>query len=297
MPKAAPDYFRYFTPSAEMPAWGLALTAAGCTRIAPGSAYPPKLHPADHHFSWDHGRVLEALQIVLITAGSGQLEFRGRPLQRIAAGSAFVVVPKVWHRYRPDPVTGWTESWLEVQGPVVNRLLARKVFSVRDPVRRAALAAGLEGSLESVHSTARDAPHGFNPELSARAFAVLAAWAKAAEHQLEPTPMRRAVLAAERQLAEHYTEAVNIQELARELGVAYSHFRRAFQNHTGFSPWKYVIHLRLTQARRFLAGSAATIETIATDLGFSSGFHLSSTFKQVYGIAPDRWRRRMQESA
>ncbi|MBC7366425.1 MAG: helix-turn-helix transcriptional regulator [Undibacterium sp.] len=106
--------------------------------------------------------------------------------------------------------------------------------------------------------------------------------------------MRRAVLATERYFAEHHAKLVNVEALARRLGVAYSHFRRAFLAHTGFPAWKYVVHLRLTQARRFLVGSDATLDDIAARLGFSSGFHFSAAFKQRYGVYPARWRRKMQ---
>ena len=294
MPQHNPDYFRYFTPAAELPAWGLALTAAGFTRIVRHSAYPPSPHPADHQFSWAHGRVLEALQIVLITAGRGQLEMRGAKPQVVESGMAFILLPKIWHRYRPDPETGWTESWLETQGPVVQGLLAKGVFALDDNMRANAIAAGLDVALESVHTVARTAGPGFDPELAARTFGVLAAWARAGESQLEPTRVRRAVVSAERYLADRHAEPVNVEALARRLGVAYSHFRRAFAAHTGFSPWKYVVHLRLTHARRQLAGSDATLDDIAVRLGFSSGFHFSAAFKQAYGVSPDRWRRRMQ---
>ena len=294
MPQSNPDYFRYFAPAPELSAWGLALTAAGYTRIPRHSAYPPSPHPSDHQFSWAHGRVLEALQIVLITAGRGQLDLRGAKPQVVEAGMAFILLPKVWHRYRPDPETGWTESWLEAQGPVVDGLLAKGVFAPGDGLRVGALAAGLDVALESVHALARPAGPSFDPELAARTFGVLAAWARAGQSQLEPTRVRRAVLAAERYLAEHHAEPVNVEALARRLGVAYSHFRRAFLAHTGFSPWKYVVHLRLTQARRLLAGSDATLDDLAARLGFSSGFHFSAAFKQAYGVSPDRWRRKMQ---
>jgi len=293
MPQPIPNYFRYFAPSAERLTWGVAITAAGFTRIAANTAYPPP-HPSDHAFSWERGRVLEALQVVLVTAGRGQLELRGAKPQPIEAGAAFIVLPKIWHRYRPDTATGWTESWLEAQGPIVDNLLAKGVFSVQSVVRPGAVAAGLDGALASVHSIAREAGPGFDPELASRTFGVLAAWARAGEAQTEATHVRRAVLTAERRLAEHYAEPVNVEALARELGVAYSHFRRAFLSHTGFSPWKYVVHLRLTQARRLLAASDSTLDDLAARLGFSSGFHLSFAFKQAYGVSPDRWRRKMR---
>ena len=295
MPKTSPDYFRYFTPESGLPTWGLALTAAGFTRIAPRtSAYPPAPHPSDHLLSWQNGRVLETLQIVLITAGRGQLEVQGTQSQLVEGGMAFMLLPNVWHRYRPDYETGWTESWLEVKGPVVNGLLAKGIFAIRDVVRPGAIAAGLDVALEAVHALARKAAPGFDPELAARTYGVLAASTRAGENQLEVTHVRRAVREAERHLAERYAESVNIEALARQQGVAYSHFRQAFLTHTGFSPWRYVLHLRLTQARRLLVSGDATLDNLAARLGFSSGFHLSAAFKAAYGISPNRWRIQMR---
>ncbi len=297
MPTGAADYFRYFPLAREASAWGLAVTAAGFTRIRPHSLYPPARHPADHQLDWSRGRVLEALQIVLITAGRGQFERRGAKPQTIEADTAFMLFPGVWHRYRPDPATGWEESWVEVSGESVDRLRNRKILSAKSPVVHNAVAAGLEGALEAVHARARQPPPGFDPELSARGLAVLAAWQHAGLAEHRETRMARAVAAAERHLAESLAEPVNVAQLARRLGVAYSHFRRAFKNHTGYAPWQYMLHLRLAQARRQLAGSDATIDEVAGRLGFSSAFHLSAAFKQAYGTAPALWRRRFSPGA
>jgi AraC-like DNA-binding protein len=293
--KKAADYFQYFPATPEMRRWGLGVTASGHTCIAAGSTYPPKLHPADHQLSWEHGRVLDALQIVLISSGSGWLETRATGQKRVEAGMVFLLLPETWHRYRPDPKSGWTESWIEVQGPVVDELLLAEAFPAATILRAGAIDSGMEKALESIHLRMRQGANGLQPELSARALEVLALCSRINQNQTRPSQIQRAVNEAERYLGEHYSEPVNVEALADKLGVGYSHFRRAFRAQTGFAPWKYVIHLRLTRARRMLASSDAKLDDIAARVGFSSGFHLSNAFKQAYGESPDKWRQSLMK--
>lgn len=291
MPVSASNYFRYFSSGPAANAWGLALTASGFTRIEPGTTYPPVRHPSDHSFDWKNGRTLDALQLVLITTGSGLLETRaGRT--HLRAGETFLVLPGLWHRYRPDPRTGWEESWIEVSGPLIDRLLKAQVFSSQASVRAGAMGAGLDAALEAVHTLARPAEMGFDPELAAAAYRVLTIWERMGR-RVSPriTRLKQATMAAERYLNEHLTQPVQVAALARRLGVAYSHFRRAFKQHTGYAPWQYVLRLRLAHARRALATSDAALDEIAIRLGFSTAFHLSAAFKRAYGVSPGIWRR------
>ncbi len=290
---AAQDYFRYFATGPEVQRWGVGLSGAGFSRVPPASPYPLGVHPADHHFDWSRGRILETLQIVFIADGRGCFESHATGRRTLGPGTAVALLPGAWHRYRPDSATGWTESWVEVQGPVVDNLIRSGVFSAAGAFRAIEPASGLEEALQLTHQRARAAEAGFDPELAAAAFGVLSAWEKAARILPARSRMLRAIAAAERHLSERLSEPVNVQELARGLGIGYSHFRRAFKAQTGFAPWQYVLHLRVAAARRLLASSDATLDEVAARLGFSSGFHLSSAFKRAYGIAPEHWRQQL----
>jgi AraC-like DNA-binding protein len=288
------NYFCYIPANLDLKRWGLGVTAAGWTHVRPGAAYPPERHPGDHKLDWKHGRVLDALQIVLITSGSGWLETKATGKRRIETGMVFLLLPGVWHRYRPDQETGWTESWIEVQGPVADELLTAHLFPPASILIGGGIDGGIEEALETIHRVTRKGPTGFNPLLCAAAMKVLAlcSWiSKSSNVKSRASRIERAVHDAERYLIDHHAEPVNVEQLASNLGVAYSHFRRAFRSHTGMAPWRYVIHLRLTRARRILASSDAKLDDIASHVGFSSGFHLSNAFKQAYGVSPDMWRR------
>lgn len=294
MIKRSQNYFRYFPTVPEAALWGMDVTAAGYTVVGKGSSYPPALHPSDHDLRWERGRVLDAMQIVLVANGGGDFETRVTGPVRIRAGDAFVVLPGVWHRYRPDPTTGWEESWVEVRGPVVKGLIESAIFRQDAPVNHGTLESGMSEALEAVHTRSRTGTPGFDPARVAAAFSVLAAWQLALQALPKRSRMARAVAEAENYLAENFAQPVSIEQLARRLGVAYSHFRRAFKGQTGYAPWQYMVHLRLSRARRMLASSDATLEDIADQLSFSSPSHFSVAFKNAYGISPALWRRQLE---
>src|SRR5215471_5419952 len=112
------SYYIYFgLPHRGEDPWECTATSVGYERVRPGSRYPPRRHPVDHHFNWDQGRVLLAYQLVYITEGKGTFESEVYPERHdINAGMVITLFPGVWHRYAPDPQTGCVEQWIECRG-------------------------------------------------------------------------------------------------------------------------------------------------------------------------------------
>ncbi|MDP0499208.1 MAG: AraC family transcriptional regulator [Verrucomicrobiota bacterium JB022] len=289
MPPHPVNYDSYLSTPAPLFEWGIVLSAAGCAHTAPGQAYPPTPHPQGHHFSWERGRILDGLQIVLVTGGTGELEIRHYGTFELTAGSAFLLLPQVWHRYRPNPHTGWNESWIEIRGPLVNHLLQTGSLSHDRVVRHRVLAGRLGQVLDAIHQRTRSLQRS-TPELSALAMQALAAWADRPSTQAS-SRVADAIEQAEQILTDRHAEDLNMPELAQQLGLAYSHMRREFKKLTGYSPWQYVLHVRLSRVCRLLLSSDLTLDQIAGEVGFSSAFHLSTQFKKVYGSSPLHWKR------
>lgn len=288
------DYFRYLPRSPASKPWGLAVTAAGFTEIKPGSPYPPVRHPEDHYFAWEEGRRLSALQIVSIQSGAGWFDSEVTGLRRIAGGTAFLVMPGIWHRYRPDPATGWTESWVEMTGPAVDRLIRAGVFRAERPFRKRAAGTMLDEALGDLHAKVRQCSARFDPAITAKAFEILAAWCGGEKKRRSKPRVAQKIIEAERYIATHASEPMDMSDFARNLGIAYSHFRKLFRDHTGYAPWAYVRRIRLLRARRLLLQTSSTLGEIAGDLGFSSAFHFSIAFKAMFGEPPSAWRSRQR---
>jgi len=286
-----PGFFRYLPTPPDASLWGLAVTAGGCHQQSPGMPYPPPGHPSDHRLTWNNGRVLGAWQIVLITAGRGRFESANQAEHAIDAGTALCLFPGVWHRYAPDPDTGWSEMWLELQGPILRNLQKSGVWTPAQPVSRPPRAAEATALISRILNRLRDSP-GFDAEISALALQVLALLAGEPHRNRDPESLiHRAVGRAETLLAAQLEDPPGMPALAHELGVAYSYFRREFKVRTGLAPKRYLLRLRLEKARRLLGNSPDSIKVIADRLGFSSAFHLSAAFKREFGVSPSAWRK------
>ena len=291
MKPPAHDFFRYLAATPEAENWGLVVTGAGRFSARPGRPYPPPGHPRDHHFTWERGRVLGAFQVVYLSEGRGEFEARPGDTRAVAAGDALVLRPGMWHRYRPDPETGWTERWVELAGPVVDRLLGAGFPAPAGPVVPVSRRLEFEDRIGAVHGLIGAESPAPVPELAAHALGLLALLDVSRHERQRRSPVGNAIAQARRAMEEVEGREQPMPELARALGVAYSHFRREFRRRTGVSPRQYLLRVRMQRALRLLGSTDETLKQIADRLGFSSPYHLSTAFKKRFGLAPSRWRR------
>jgi AraC-like DNA-binding protein len=282
-------------PARQEDPWECTATSVGYERVQPGSPYPPRRHPVDHHFDWDHGRVLSAYQLVYVIEGQGVFESEVSPkCHRIEAGAVMTLFPGVWHRYAPDPKTGWVEQWIECCGPTFDRARSAGLLRPERPVWRVGLPPELLQAFEHCHALAQQRSTGVQALLSTMGLHLLSVLLSAAQrHPGAPRPMDHKIQQAQGLLARRYHERLSVEQLARELNVSYSSFRQAFKAQTGISPKQYQLQIRLHKAQDFLANTPKSVGEIADILGFDSAFHLSKQFKDSTGMAPQAWRRRL----
>ena len=284
-------YFHYLPENPLCTSWGCTATALGRTRIPAGSAYPPLRHPDAHHFTWESGRILESFQVVYISSGRGTFESARTPgPQPVKAGSLLVLFPGVWHRYAPDPATGWVEQWLEYRSPAFEASVANDTLRPEQPIRTAS--ADLVRLFGQAHSWAEGgAALSRQTLISALGMQLLALLlADPAANYADPAAalVQRAML----HILENCHQPLNIQHLARELKVGATRFRALFQAHAHTSPKSYHLRIRLERARELLLNTHKPLKEIAAILGFHSGFHFSNQFRAAHGESPRAWRQR-----
>ena len=82
----------------------------------------------------------------------------------------------------------------------------------------------------------------------------------------------------------------SISTLAKECGLATSHFARAFRQSTGMAPHQWLVKRRIECAKSLLLGVRSLAE-IAISCGFADQSHLTRHFSRSEGFSPALWRR------
>jgi len=78
--------------------------------------------------------------------------------------------------------------------------------------------------------------------------------------------------------------------LARASGTSRAALTRRFPALTGQTPGAYLTGWRMTLAKEALVRPAATLASVANELGYASEFSFAAAFKREVGVAPGRWR-------
>ncbi|MDQ8188317.1 AraC family transcriptional regulator [Pelagicoccus sp. SDUM812002] len=287
------DNFAVYLPQPEEPnEWGIDITGAGAASISPGMKYPPENHPSDHYFDWEHGRTLEVFQLILITNGGGTFQTDHLSATTISAPFIFVVFPGIWHRYRPDPSTGWQESWVGFRGRFTSDLQKSGTLSPEQPIFKIGNSEMLLAQFQLIQDEVKSEAFGFRNIAATALMQILAlATHLPSRKEEENHPMRKTVRRACFLMRQRSEGPLCPEELAAELNTGYTYFRRMFRKYTGISPKRYHSQLRLQRIKRLLRDGSSSVSEIADKFGFASPFHLSNWFKKETGLSPRDWRQ------
>ncbi|MCR8725750.1 AraC family transcriptional regulator [Frigidibacter sp. ROC022] len=90
---------------------------------------------------------------------------------------------------------------------------------------------------------------------------------------------------------ESFAQDIEMESLARSVGLSRPHFFKLFKQYMGVTPNVYMNTLRSEHALDDLLRTPKTVTDIAFDLGFSSQASFTRFFSSNVGIAPSEYRR------
>ena len=290
--------FHYLTITQEIKSRNLYVLGGGTTVVPAHERYPPSDHPQHHFFSWTAGRVLTEYQLVYITRGGGILESTSAGSRNIVSGDLFMLFPGEWHRYSPDEISGWDEHWVAFQGRRVPSIIDELGITLDSPVFRTDITHMLEREFVRIEEELSGEAPGYQSIVTARIELILALAATSGlRENLGTLDTLQVIKKAKTLIIERIDQPVYMEDVAKELNLGYSWFRKTFRTVAGISPGEYQLQIRIVRACEFLRGSALPITEIGTRCGFESAYYFSRIFKKKVGFSPSDYRTNSKSSA
>ena len=272
--------------------WGLTVNTVGYEEIGVADTYPTRGHADGYYFDIDKGRVLNEYQLLYITEGEGVFNSAHAKDVPLKAGDLFLLFPGEWHSYYPTGKHGWKSYWIGFKGKNVDDRVKAGFLSVEKPIYHVGFSADIIRLYEEAYKRAQEeAP--YLQQILAGIVNHLVGLMYALERSMELSKDHTRVdmiNLARLRIRESLEVDLTIQQVAEDLGVSYSNFRKLFKEFTGISPALYQQDLRLQRAKELLATTTLSIKEIAYRLRFESPDYFSSKFKIKTGKKPSEFR-------
>ena len=285
---------KYLVPNDQDKKWGLTVSTVGYEEIAPGEAYPTRGHADGYYFNTDVGRELNEYQLLYITEGRGvfrSTHFKEAPLRE---GDMFLLFRDERHSYHPLPNVGWKSHWIGFKGKNIDDRVLAGFLSVEKPIYHVGFSSEIVHLYKAAYETAvNEEP--FSQQMMAGIVNHMVGIMYALERNMElnkNNSHKDMINRARLRIREALESNLTIQEIADELSMSYSNFRKLFKEYTGLSPAVYQQDLKLQRAKELLSTTDLSVKEIAYRLNFDSPDYFSAKFKIKTGRKPSEMRRK-----
>ncbi len=191
---------------------------------------------------------------------------------------------------------GRNEMWVGYKGEIIDQLVTKGIFRPSNPL----LYIGIHESIihlyaDIIEETKNENP-GYQPLISGAVNHLLGAiHAKTKQECFKSENSTVGIINQARLiLRNNITRDITIEEIAEQLQVSYSWFRKAFKAYTGIAPGQYFIQLKIDRAKTLLSDLPKPVKEIAFELEFESAVYFSKLFKGKTGMSPEQYRKSIQ---
>jgi AraC-like DNA-binding protein len=289
------NYYKYLPTSLEDEKWGMHVLSAGCNKINAHVDYPAPEHPAHHYFNWKEGRILDEYQLIYIPIGNGLFESASCKQQRIKGGTILFLFPGEWHRFKPDPQTGWDEFWVGFKGIIIENIVQQQFLLRKSAVLEIGLSETIIQLFTNIIEITKEERTGYQPLVSGIVMHLLGEiHSLTKQHFYVGEDITESIIKKARIIFRtNIDQDIDMEEVAKELCVSYAWFRKAFKTYTGIAPHQYLLQLKIEKAKMLLFNRSKSIKEIAFSLNFDSAFYFSKLFKEKVGVSPKEYRKKL----
>ncbi len=101
----------------------------------------------------------------------------------------------------------------------------------------------------------------------------------------------RPIRIAKQYIQNHYQDPITLEEVSEVAGLSPSYFSALFKREIGEGFAKYLINIRIEQAKILLRESNASVSEICRQVGYNDLKHFTHTFDKATGLKPGAYRK------
>lgn len=101
----------------------------------------------------------------------------------------------------------------------------------------------------------------------------------------------RPIRLAKQYIQNHFHEQITMEEVSSEVGLSAAYFSVLFKKAEGEGFAKYLINLRVEEAKRLLRETNDSVAEICRRVGYNDLKHFTHTFEKVTGVKPATYRK------
>ncbi|WP_027085506.1 response regulator transcription factor [Cohnella panacarvi] len=92
----------------------------------------------------------------------------------------------------------------------------------------------------------------------------------------------------------NYSRELSLEDIAKQFNINAPHLSKIFLKYTGESPSRYIMTLRMNEAKHLLSlKKELSVKEIGETVGYPDPFYFSRIFKQFTGMTPTEYKNRL----
>lgn len=243
---------------------------------------------------FDSLQLPSGITLRLLTRGSGRVVVGGQSLS-VAAGDYFCAIPDVLIRFHDTPATPWEWWEWQLKGPgamaYLEGLGLGRQQAVGRAVRPVEAALCLSQMLAYFDHPSRQPYHALS-----LLYEIAHHCAPGGSPGMPLSQRENLVNQAQAWIDSRLEGCLNINEVARGLGVDRTTLLRAFRKCLGRTPLEYLQKRRLDKAQELLLATELPVREIARHTGFRTDKYFIRIFREALGATPALWRQRRKHA-
>lgn len=234
---------------------------------------------------------LDSYLFFIVLSGSGELQYDNNTYKLKQNDCIFIDCKQPYAHITSNDL--WQLQWVHFNGQfmseIYNKYISRggePVFAIEQPDQCIQL-------LDDIFTTASSDDYIRDMKINEKLSSLMTIIMSKSWHpnNKKPAQKRGELSSVKAWLDAHYTEKVNLDELAKLFFIDKFYLTKIFKEQYGTTINVYISRKRITAAKQLLRFSDKTIEQVSAEIGITDTNYFTRLFKKIEGITPGEYRK------